>query len=318
MDNVELMQGAFDNSENDFLIEKIGRKLYDKLCAVYNEFVQEDKIIEIIPPYESTPSAWIQLLTMCQRIIVFNAFYRSADVQSVSINNSGFNRMTADDYNTADDKSMDKFKASCNKEAHAAVNRLLTTLEIWEKELREKPDDKSLSDKKDIIELWKDSRFFYRVAGLVISTATTLNEYLDIYDNREKFINLVPDLKYIQEMVMTPEIGEQLMANFVTIANQGTDDSVLLRATVMLQRAMSLHLESRNKMFARQVQAHDEAVNATKMFTKIISDNIDHFVELFGEDAMESCPLYAGKKDHGECKNKTHRKGKVFITPYFS
>ena len=99
------------------------------------------------------------------------------------------------------------------KEAHAAVDRLLVTLEEWAEEVG-KYDAEDLSEeqqeKKDITELWRQSRYYYLADGLFINTARKLNEFIDIYESREKFIQLLPDLRYVNEFVLRTELGDTL------------------------------------------------------------------------------------------------------------
>ena len=44
----------------------------------------------------------------------------------------------------------------------------------------------------EIVKFWRSSRFFYLAAQLLIPSATVLQEYLNIYDSREKFIQMLP------------------------------------------------------------------------------------------------------------------------------
>lgn len=314
MDNIEIMQGAIDNSENDFLKEKIGKPLYEALQTYYNNIVQEDNIRSVIPPYDKEPSPWTLLLNLCQRVVVYNAFYRSADVQAVSINNSGFNKMSAEGYDASDEKSMERFKTACNKEAHAAVNRLLVTLEEWAKET----EGEYIEEKNNIVRLWRDSKYFYLVEGMLINTASCLNRFVDIYDSREKFVSMIPDLRYIQDLYMVSEMGGKLIAKFVTLSVEGTSDSVTSYALALLQRVMSLFLEARNKTVFRK-EAHDEAVMMMKQTVGFFTENYDHLLTILGEEAFEDSPIkkiIERKKEEQEQREKQeHGREKDGVPP---
>jgi hypothetical protein len=219
IDHIESIMGFLDSSEQDFLLEKLGQPLYDSLVEYYqtlrsgddgiSEFIKQVTDGATLPPYA-------RLLTVAQRVVTFDALGRSVNIQAVSVNGSGVNMATADDYGKADREAVRDYKTTCITEAHAAVNRLLVLLEQWTKDVAAMPDPSpddadspeavAAAEKKEIAEKWKESRFFYLAAGLAIPSATVLQEYLDIYDSREKFIQMLPDLRTIQEDVLGPSL----------------------------------------------------------------------------------------------------------------
>ena len=138
IDHFDTMAGFIDSSEHDFLEDKLGTPLYDSLQEYYNNNLlyndQEQNILidavrkgEKLPPY-------LELLSICQRVVVYDALARAIDVQAISVNGAGVNVAVADDYNKADQAAITAYKLACIKEAHTALNRLLITLEKWTKE----------------------------------------------------------------------------------------------------------------------------------------------------------------------------------------
>jgi len=203
LDNIAPMTGFLDNSEHDTLVEKLGRSLYDKLCDYYKT-LDTDALIEAVQGNDTLPY-YAQLLMLSQRVIAFDAFARAISVQAISLNNAGVNVPTADDYGTPSKEAIADFKQTCLKEMHASVNRLLVELEHWSGLSTDEDEDL-----EEIVTLWKQSRYYYMAAQLLMPNAEVLQQYLNIYDSREKFIQLLPDLRYLQEEELYPAIGEDL------------------------------------------------------------------------------------------------------------
>lgn len=337
IDHIDTLAGFLDSSEHDFLAEKLGTQLHASLVAYYqdlrtSEGELENFINSITQGAEMPPYA--RLLTIAQRIVAFDALGRAIDMQAISVNGSGINISTADDYQKADRETVLAYKATCTKEAHAAVNRLLVLLEEWTKESSaspaEVPADESAvegegsvpagspsgeatvpegspsgstdtEEKTEIVRLWRSSRFFFLAAGLVIPSATVLQDYLNIYDSREKFITMLPDLRTIQEDIIAPIIGEDFLDYMISFSRSAPSDlsdgdiRLLSRILHRLRKAVARHLESRTQQMKltdpRRNAAHDEAVQ----LTTDLSDYLSAHQGDLPSDALEAfttSPLY--------------------------
>ena len=337
IDHIDTLAGFLDSSEHDFLAEKLGTQLHASLVAYYQDLRTSDGGLEnfinsITQGAEMPPYA--RLLTIAQRIVAFDALGRAIDMQAISVNGSGINISTADDYQKADRETVLAYKATCTKEAHAAVNRLLVLLEEWTKESSaspaEVPADESAvegegsapagspsgeatvpegspsgstdtEEKTEIVSLWRSSRFFFLAAGLVIPSATVLQDYLNIYDSREKFITMLPDLRTIQEDIIAPIIGEDFLDYMISFSRSAPSDlsdgdiRLLSRILHRLRKAVARHLESRTQQMKltdpRRNAAHDEAVQ----LTTDLSDYLSAHQGDLPSDALEAfttSPLY--------------------------
>lgn len=337
IDHIDTLAGFLDSSEHDFLAEKLGTQLHASLVAYYQDLRTsegglENFINSITQGVEMPPYA--RLLTIAQRIVAFDALGRAIDMQAISVNGSGINISTADDYQKADREMVLAYKATCTKEAHAAVNRLLVLLEEWTKESSaspaEVPADESAvegegsvpagspsgeatvpegspsgstdtEEKTEIVRLWRSSRFFFLAAGLVIPSATVLQDYLNIYDSREKFITMLPDLRTIQEDIIAPIIGEDFLDYMISFSRSAPSDlsdgdiRLLSRILHRLRKAVARHLESRTQQMKltdpRRNAAHDEAVQ----LTTDLSDYLSAHQGDLPSDALEAfttSPLY--------------------------
>ena len=302
---------------------------------------------------------YAQLLSVCQRVICYDAMARVIDQQAISVNGAGVNVAVSDDYGKADQESIRAYKASCNKEAHAAVNRLLFLLEGWVKASHDivgdaVPDESEqaspseggaysspyIEELTEIANLWRSSRFYFLAAGLVIPSAEVLQEYLNIYDSREKFITMLPDLRYIQEDILAPIIGEDFLEEMVAIATKGTEDKFLSRIIHKLRKVAARHLEARTMVIKvgdpRRETAHNEAVALVSDLTAYLSLHQDDILALAsGTDpspyaslvrAFKLSPIYKvpetlpkGEDDAYEPQWENNRPGNaMFVTPSLS
>lgn len=253
LDNIDGLTGFIDNSEHDFLEDKLGTPLYDSLCQWYDK--NSDIMSHVNAPYYADTDAYNispynRLCLMAQRCVAFDALGRAAGMQGVSVNNAGINQMSAEDYKPADREAISTYRQTCVKEAHAALNQLLRTLEQWCRETAtvqaaEGSDDATVSDGlsaegsdtatvfgglpveettelREIVTLWQQSRYYYLAAHMLIPSATVMQDYLDIYESREKFIQLLPDLRFIQEEIIADSISEGVLQYLIAYAVTGT------------------------------------------------------------------------------------------------
>lgn len=265
VDEVALLQGVLDNSEKDFLLDKLGTALYDRLCEYYNKETGPDKFFMSVTSGDYASDPWAILLINAQRMIANDAMARYVYQQAVSVNGAGVNVASSNDYAAADTKLIEKGVQGYRKEAMTSLNILLTTLEAWAKQTIDSADDTD-SDATDeqkaiaeIVTLWKQSRYYYLHGDLLIPTCAVLQEYINIYDNRDKFILLLPDLRFIQDEYITDTIGEDMLAALLQ-----SDDTADMRLLRRVRRLMVAYLEERTQVLPidkmRRQQAHDEAI----------------------------------------------------------
>lgn len=268
IDDLGSFQGILDNSEKDFLLDKLGAKLYQALCAYYESFSPDDFYMDVINgTYVATP--YKVLLLYAQRMVVFDALARFAPQQAVSINSTGINMASSNDYDSVSDKMLDKSVQGYKKEAMVSLNNLLVLLEGWATPINTAMavgettgiDNEAEFQKQieEIVLLWQESKFYFLHSDLLIPTALTLQQYVDIYDNRDRFIRLLPDLHFIQDEYITEAIGEDNIARL--LHSTAPTDQRLLRK---VQRLMVAHLKERTSVipFDKQtrLQAHDDAI----------------------------------------------------------
>lgn len=334
IDSIDPFLGVLDNSEHDFLLEKLGAPLYNALCDWYDRAYPAG--VEV-----KTTGYFNRLLLLSQRAVAYDAMSRAIGMHIVSVNNSGVNIPTADDYGKVDLDAVKTFKQSCIKEAHAAINRLLQTLEEWCKQFSvcsgstaatsSSSSEEEPTELETIVALWRQSRFFYISATLLIPSAAMLQAYWNIYDSREKFIQMLPDLNYVQEEIVAPAIGEEFCEALVEYGSGLTDNptppNVVTRTIHKLRKVIAVMTEHRTLVIntdkLRRQTAHDEAVRLLQSVIEYIQNHQEDFAtDTAIYTALQKSPIYiAPSPSPSECpcqsqKFKNNDRGSaMFVTP---
>ena len=273
IDDISSLQGILDNSEKDFLRDKLGDSLYNRLCEYY-QTVSPDDFYMAVSNGEHTQQPWMQLLLMAQRMVTYDAMSRFAYTQALSINGTGINVASSDDYGTASKDLLDKGVQGYKREAMVSLNQMLVMLEGWARKMATpaaiadadsteppttEPKDEQHKAIEEISLLWQESQYYYLHHDLLIATCADLQHYLDIYESREKFIRLLPDLHFIQDEYISEAIGEDTVQRL--LHTYDSNDKPLLRK---VRRLMVAHLEERTTILtidkARRAAAHNEAI----------------------------------------------------------
>lgn len=283
IDEISSLQGILDNSEKDFLRDKLGDSLYNRLCEYY-QTISPDDFFMSVSNGEHNQQPWMQLLLMAQRMVTYDAMSRFAYTQALSINGAGINMASSDDYGTASKDLLDKSVQGYKREAMVSLNQMLVMLEGWARKMETpapidnadtteplptepegetsptEPEDEQHKAIEEISVLWQESQYYYLHHDLLIATCADLQQYLDIYESREKFIRLLPDLHFIQDEYISEAIGEDTVQHLLHTTDP--NDKPLLRK---VRRLMVAHLEERTTILtidkARRAAAHNEAIS---------------------------------------------------------
>ena len=311
VDEVNLLQGILDNSEKDFLREKLGGPLYTRLCDYYESILPDDFFLAVTGgSYQQDPFA--VLLLYAQRVVVNDALMRYVYQQAVSVNGAGVNMAGGDDYSSASDKMIDKAVQGYKKEAFSSLNALLVMLEEWAKETNESEDDADDAHQqsiREIVKLWRQSKYYYLHSELLIPTCTVLQRYLDIYENRDKFIRLLPDLLFIQEEYIEDIVGADMIKQLLSADEH---DRLLKK----VRRLMVAYLEERTTVLnidkTRRMQAHNEGVALKSSILSILSESKKDEPDNSG--SMSSTPADENSSQEDGFKNNQPG-SKIFVSP---
>lgn len=358
VDDIANLQGVLDNSEKDFLQDKLGKPLYTRLCEYYTTmggdgFYQQ----KIDGSYAKKP--WSVLLNLAQRMVVNDAMARYAYQQILSVNGAGVNIASSTDYDPATEKLLDKGVAGYRMEAMVSLNNLLKLLENWavsintpseapapkdgsastevpkgestevpqnestevqNGESTEVPNDESTEAHtaiEEIVLLWQESKYYYLHHDLLIPTCSTLQQYLDVYDNRDKFIRLLPDLSYVQDEYIADVFGDELIDRL----QHADDRDKLLRK---VRRLMTAYLVERTTVIAfdkaTRLLAHNESVSLRDSVYRILNaekqaqEAADSNAPSSSTSTTTADPSSSDADKSGGYENNQEG-GKIFVTP---
>lgn len=307
VDDVANLQGMLDNSEKDFLKPRLGASLYDRLCKQYAS-IDPSVFCDAVTDGTYTNDPWNELLLYAQRMIVNDAMAQNIEKQALSVNGSGINVASSNDYAVATDKQIAQGKESYRQSAMTSLNNLLSLLEEWAKNLNTPmpidaagdgaegstpsdggnqgsssegtdegtdsgKDDAAETEKKqheaieEIVTLWQESKYYYYHRDLLFPTCESLQPYLDIYGNRDKFVRLIPDMLFIQSEYLEEAFGE----DFIPRLLQADENDKMLKKARQLVAA---YLKERTSVISfdklTRSTAHNDAITVRESIHRLL------------------------------------------------
>ena len=246
----------------------------------------------------------IRLLRICQQIEFYRMLSHKAGLLTVSFNEGGgMNTVSADGYDPADDKRMERVVKDAWMSAGRAVDSLLLFLEADAKGDRQ------------FTALWQQADAYYLHKDLLFQTARVLNEYLDIKSERMAYVSMVRDIRFCQNTYLKPRVGSRLLRAVVEYANEGMEESADSTSSgsgdarrvhddtydellSMLRTALAFYVEGRRTdlepvkdRLARRDSMTD-AQQALAMACEFIGENLDSL-----GDAAVGTPVYKAVRE---------------------
>lgn len=324
VDDVANLQGMLDNSEKDFLKPRLGASLYDRLCKQYAS-IDPSVFCEAVGDGTYVNDPWNELLLYAQRMIVNDAMAQNIEKQALSVNGSGINVASSNDYAVATDKQIAQGKESYRQSAMTSLNNLLSLLEGWAKEVNtpmpikaegngvedstpsdgsnqgsssEGTDEGTDSGKDDaaeaeakqheaieeIVTLWQESKYYYYHRDLLFPTCESLQPYLDIYGNRDKFVRLIPDMLFIQSEYLEEAFGEDFIPRLLQASE---DDKMLKKARELVAAYLKERTSVINFDKLTRSTAHNDAITVRESIHRLLKK----------EEAEAQAKLDAAKAD---------------------
>ena len=307
VDEVANLQGMLDNSEKDFLKPRLGASLYDRLCKQYAS-IDPSVFCDAVTDGTYTNDPWSELLIYAQRMIVNDAMAQNIEKQALSVNGSGINVASSNDYAVATDKQIAQGKESYRQSAMTSLNNLLSLLEGWAKEVNTPmpieaegdgaegstpsdgsnqgsssegtdegtdsgKDDAAEAEKKrheaieEIVTLWQESKYYYYHRDLLFPTCESLQPYLDIYGNRDKFVRLIPDMLFIQSEYLEEAFGEDFIPRLLQASE---DDKMLKKARQLVAAYLKERTSVINFDKLTRSTAHNDAITVRESIHRLL------------------------------------------------
>ena len=231
----------------------------------------------------------IRLIRICQQIEFYRMLSHKAGLLTVSFNEGGgMNVVTADGYDPADEKRMERVVKDAYMSAGRATDSLLLTLEADAK------GDRLFTT------LWQEADAFYLHKDLLFQTARVLNEYLDIKGERMAYVSLVRDIRYCQNTYLKPRIGAKLLKATVDYANGRDNDitesrynEVVEELLSLLRTALAFYVEGRRVSLepVKDKLARRDSMTDAQQAMAMACDHIEENIDALG-DAAVGTPIY--------------------------
>lgn len=307
VDEVANLQGMLDNSEKDFLKPRLGASLYDRLCKQYAS-IEPSVFCDAVGDGTYINDPWNELLIYAQRMIVNDAMAQNIEKQALSVNGSGINVASSNDYAVATDKQIAQGKESYRQSAMTSLNNLLSLLEGWAKEVNTPmpidaagdgaegstpsdgsnqgsssegtdegtdsgKDDAAEAEKKrheaieEIVTLWQESKYYYYHRDLLFPTCESLQPYLDIYGNRDKFVRLIPDMLFIQSEYLEEAFGEDFIPRLL---QADENDKMLKKARQLVAAYLKERTSVINFDKLTRSTAHNDAITVRESIHRLL------------------------------------------------
>ena len=303
VDEVANLQGMLDNSEKDFLKPRLGASLYDRLCKYYASIEPVDFCDTVING-SYTDNPWSELLVYAQRMVANDAMAQNIEKQVLSINGSGINVASSSDFAVATKDQIAQGKGSFRETAMTSLNNMLSLLEGWAKEVNtpmpietagdgtesSTPSDGSNQGSssegtdsgndtapeaetkrheaiEEIVTLWQESKYYYYHRDLLFPTCESLQPYLDIYGNRDKFVRLIPDMLFIQSEYLEEAFGEDFIPRLLQASE---DDKMLKKARQLVAAYLKERTSVINFDKLTRSTAHNDAITVRESIHRLL------------------------------------------------
>ena len=320
VDEVANLQGMLDNSEKDFLKPRLGASLYDRLCKYYASIEPVDFCDTVING-SYTDNPWSELLVYAQRMVANDAMAQNIEKQVLSINGSGINVASSSDFAVATKDQIAQGKGSFRETAMTSLNNMLSLLEGWAKEVNtpmpietagdgteiSTPSDGSNQGSssegtdsgndtapeaetkrheaiEEIVTLWQESKYYYYHRDLLFPTCESLQPYLDIYGNRDKFVRLIPDMLFIQSEYLEEAFGEDFIPRLL---QADENDKMLKKARQLVAAYLKERTSVINFDKLTRSTAHNDAITVRESIHRLLKK----------EEAEAQSKLNAAKAD---------------------
>lgn len=349
VDEVANLQGMLDNSEKDFLKPRLGASLYDRLCKFYANIEPADFCDTVING-NYTDNPWSELLLYAQRMIVNDAMAQNIEKQALSVNGSGINVASSNDFAVATKDQIAQGKESYRQSAMTSLNNMLSLLEGWAKEVNtpmliEGADDGAEGDTpssdgsqgsssegtdgsnvatkqhqaiEEIVTLWQESQYYYYHKDLLFPTCESLQPYLDIYGNRDKFIRLIPDMRFIQSEYLEEAFGEDFIPRLL---QADENDKMLKKARQLVAAYLKQRTSVINFDKLTRSLAHDDAITVRESIHRLLKkEKAEAQAKLDAEkekaDLAKSDTSNESASDDSSEGYKNNQAGsRIFVTP---
>ena len=137
---------------------------------------------------------------------------------------------------------------------------------------------------EEIVTLWQESKYYYYHRDLLFPTCESLQPYLDIYGNRDKFVRLIPDMLFIQSEYLEEAFGEDFIPRLL---QADENDKMLKKARQLVAAYLKERTSVINFDKLTRSTAHNDAITVRESIHRLLKK----------EEAEAQAKLDAAKAD---------------------
>jgi len=142
-----------------------------------------------------TDTIIVQAQELAQEAIANFAYYLYLPINAVQITDNGIHVVDNENTKTATDKQFKELQRSFKKFAHEALDELLELMEL----------------SADKFQPWFNSKHYTIYKELLVNKTSVFNKYYYIFNSRQTFISLKPNLKIVEDQFISPVLGSLLL-----------------------------------------------------------------------------------------------------------
>lgn len=367
VDEVANLQGMLDNSEKDFLKPRLGASLYDRLCKQYASIdpsVFCDAVTD--GTYTNDPWSELLIYAQRMIVndaMAQNIEKQALSVNGSGINvASSSDYAVATDKQIAQGK--ESYRQSAMTSLNNLLSLLEgwakevnTPMPIEEAvdgtegsthsdgsnqgSSSEGTDEGTDSGKDDaaetaakqhqaieeIVTLWQESKYYYYHRDLLFPTCESLQPYLDIYGNRDKFVRLIPDMLFIQSEYLEEAFGEDFIPRLLQASE---DDKMLKKARQLVAAYLKERTSVINFDKLTRSTAHNDAITVRESIHRLLkkeeaeaqakleaaeAESAAEGSSSSSETSNASCASSSDNKDGSEGYVNNQKGSRIFVTP---
>ena len=138
---------------------------------------------------------------------------------------------------------------------------------------------------EEIVTLWQESKYYYYHRDLLFPTCESLQPYLDIYGNRDKFVRLIPDMLFIQSEYLEEAFGEDFIPRLL---QADENDKMLKKARQLVAAYLKERTSVINFDKLTRSTAHNDAITVRESIHRLLKK----------EEAEAQEKFYAAKAEN--------------------
>ena len=366
VDDVANLQGMLDNSEKDFLKPRLGASLYDRLCKYYASIEPVDFCDTVINgSYTDNPWSELLVYAqrmVANDAMAQNVEKQVLSINGSGINvasSSDFAVATKDQIAQGKGSFRETAMTSLNnmlsllEEWAKEVNTPMpieaagdgaegitpsdgsnhgSSSEGTDEGTDSGKDDAAETEAKqhkaieEIVTLWQESKYYYYHRDLLFPTCESLQPYLDIYGNRDKFVRLIPDMLFIQSEYLEEAFGEDFIPRLL---HADENDKMLKKARQLVAAYLKERTSVINFDKLTRSTAHNDAITVRESMHRLLKkEEAEAQAKLDAakaESAAEgssssstsnaSSASSSDSKDGSEGYDNNQKGSRIFVTP---